>query len=203
MANPAKDLLGQVFGCLTVIARAGSSGGLAKKARWSCRCECGNIVTRESQYLRTDSRRYPRSCGCHHGNETHKMSGTRPYSIWVNMQRRCHDIGDKDWQNYGGRGISVCKRWRESFENFWADMQEGYSPLLTLGRKDNYGNYVRSNCGWETPREQANNRRGNIFIDTPKGRMTVAQAAHEFGLKPITIRKRMGRGDKDLLRPVR
>jgi hypothetical protein len=131
------------------------------------------------------------------------MSRTRPYRIWINMQRRCHDPADKDWANYGGRGIEVCPQWRASFEDFWADMAVGYSPLLTLDRADNSLGYCPENCRWGTARMQANNRRGNVRIETPRGVLTIAEAAREFGLKPITLRARISRGDPDPLRRVR
>lgn len=202
MAMPAKDLIGLKFGYLTVLERRGSSTGMTKKARWLCRCECGGQVVRESQYLRSKHRTHPRSCGCHHGNETHKLSQTRPYQIWVSMRRRCFDPQDKDWPNYGGRGITVCKRWQTEFALFWEDMRVGYSAALTLGRRDNDKGYSAANCRWETVQQQANNRRGNVRIHTPLGEMTVSEAARAFHLKPITIYKRMERGNTDLLRPV-
>jgi len=198
MAMPAKNLVGQVFGYLTVLRRAGTNQ--SNKATWVCQCECGNIVTRESQYLRTKHRPEPRSCGCRHGNQTHKMSRTRPYGIWQNMKRRCTDPKDKDWGNYGARGITVCAAWLDSFDAFWADMAAGYSPLLTLGRKDNDAGYSPTNCQWETARMQANNRRGNVRIQTPVGLLTVAEAAREYGLQRQTIYQRLRRGNKDLLR---
>lgn len=193
MVMPAKDLTGQVFGFLTVTRRAGSSAGANKKARWECLCRCGRTVVRESQYLRTKNRTTVRSCGCLHGNQTHKMSKTRPYRIWVNMRRRCGDPRDKDWANYGGRGVTVCASWAESFDVFWQDVKAGYAPHLTLGRLDNDGPYSPQNCRWETPSEQARNRRSSRYLDTPKGRMTLEEAATAFGVKPVTLGARLDR----------
>lgn len=195
MANPAKNLLGQRFGYLKVIARAGTTVGTATQcATWLCQCDCGKQVIRRSQYLRTKHRVHPRSCGCHHGNETHKMSQTKQYSNYQNMLRRCHDSLDKDYKNYGARGIEVCKKWRESFENFWEDMGVGYSHGLTLDRIDNNGPYAPENCRWATLKQQANNTRYNVLIDTPTGQMTIAQAAETYGIKSITLRKRLKAG---------
>lgn len=191
MAMPAKDLTGQRFGYLTVVRRAGTNA--SKCATWVCRCDCGKEVVRESQYLRTAHRPAPRSCGCRHGNARHMMSRSRPHQIWANMKRRCANRNGKDWRNYGGRGVVVCERWLESFENFWADMQHGYEAGLTLGRIDNHGPYSPQNCRWETPAQQSNNRRTNVLLDTPRGRMTTAQAAREFGLKPVTLYARLNR----------
>lgn len=193
MGNPAKDLTGQRFGYLTVIERNGTSTGKVQKARWLCKCDCGNTVTRESQYLRSKHRTTPRSCGCHHGNETHKMSYTPLFSVWTGMKRRCLQPKDKDWHNYGARGITVCERWRDSFENFYADLHEGYQKGLTLDRIDVNGPYSPENCRWATPEQQGNNTRTNVFIDTPKGRMTVSQAARAFGVKVVTLQARLWR----------
>lgn len=194
MANPAKNLLGHRFGYLTVIQRAGTTQGTSTQcALWLCQCVCGNKVVRRSQYLRAAHRTHPRSCGCHHGNETHRMSSSRQYNVWRSMLGRCLDPSDKDWENYGGRGITVCKRWRSAFVNFWADMQEGYSPKLTLGRINNTRGYSKANCRWETPTEQSNNRRTNRILRTPKGRMTLTQAARVFGVSKNTLYARISR----------
>jgi hypothetical protein len=191
--NPAKDLTGQRFGFLTVLFRDGTSGGKAKKARWRCACDCGNEVTRESQYLRTKHRTAPRHCGCQHANKTHAMTHTRPYYSWSAMRSRCLDRRNKDYKNYGARGIKVCTRWAQSFEAFWADMGPTYLPGLTLGRKDNNGDYTPENCRWETPRQQANNTRNTIWLDTPKGRMSLEQAAGAYGLRAVTLHARLVR----------
>ena len=194
MANPAKPLLDLRFGFLTVVARAGNNGLHSPKARWLCRCDCGREVTRESQYLRAKHRTHPRSCGCHHGNETHKMSHSRPYHIWVSMRRRCMDPSDKDFKNYGARGIYPCARWRDSFECFWADMAEGYAAHLTLGRHNNDTGYSKRNCRWETTKQQGDNKRNTVWLDTSRGRMTLTQAAEAYGVSRTALRQRLAKG---------
>lgn len=193
MSNPALDLRGQRFGFLTVLRRQGSSTGLTRKARWLCRCDCGTEVTRESQYLRAKHRPAPRHCGCQHGNKRHAMSDTRPYRIWHGMRGRCLNPLDKDWRNYGARGITVCEAWVQSFAAFWSDMSSTYQPWLTLGRVDNSAGYSKANCRWETPQEQGNNTRANVMLNTPLGRMTLQQAATAYGLKAVTLGARLQR----------
>jgi hypothetical protein len=80
------------------------------------------------------------------------------YTIWSAMKDRCHNPNNKQYADYGGRGITVCDRWRNSFPNFLEDMGERPEGL-TLERSDNDGNYEPSNCVWETRKKQAENRR--------------------------------------------
>lgn len=194
MVDRALNLAGQQFGFLTVLQRAGVSGGITKKARWLCRCACGTEVVRESQYLRTKHRLAPRHCGCQHQNITHDMSKSRQYNIWAKMKSRCQRPEDKDWPNYGARGIKVCSAWVDSFAVFWNDMKYGYAASLTLERRDVNKGYNKKNCTWVSSTEQANNTRFNRVLDTPLGRMTVSRAAQEFGLKKVTLFARLNHG---------
>ena len=187
---PAVDLTGKRFGHLTVIGRHGSTK--SKRAKWMCRCDCGKTVSRQSQYLRNKDRKTPRHCGCRHGNMKHGMTNSRIYRIWIGMRRRCLDSSDKDWKNYGQRGITVCPQWGD-FQTFYRDMGEPPTRRHTLDRVDNSGPYSPKNCRWATPLEQSSNKRTNIHIITPKGEMTIAQAAVAFGIKRSTLYARLRR----------
>ena len=114
------------------------------------------------------------------------------------MLSRCYKEQDKDYKNYGARGIGVSIVWRESFAHFWADMGSSYQKGLTLGRIDNDKGYSVENCRWETQEQQHNNTRKNQYIDTPKGRLTVAQAARTFNIKPVTLYARINRYHWDI-----
>lgn len=106
-----------------------------------------------------------------HGNTRHGMIGTREYRTWKSMRGRCNNPFDQSYANYGGRGIKVCKRW-DKFENFYSDM--GPKPEgMTLDRTRNNGDYKPSNCRWATWKEQARNKRNNLFIKF-KGSILVA-----------------------------
>lgn len=152
-----KDLLGQQFGRLYVLRECGRDNH--GRAKWLCRCDCGTLKAIRSQSL---IRQHTMSCGCFHRDRAkaaatkhgHALSGT--YVSWERMIARCTYPKNNRFHRYGGRGISVCGRWRK-FENFLADMGDR-PPGLSIDRRNNDGNYEPSNCKWSTPKEQAANR---------------------------------------------
>lgn len=116
---------------------------------------------------------------------SHRLSYTRAYRAWGHMMSRCYNPLDLRYPRYGGRGITVCKRWHR-VENFFADM--GEIPLgLTLERKNTNLGYSRANCCWATNQEQSNNRSTNIWVTWRGERRTIAQWARLRGLKIATL----------------
>jgi hypothetical protein len=154
-----KDLVGQRFGRLVVVALADPSA--AGQVRWHCKCDCGATTAVQTSNLRSG---HVRSCGCLGAEakkyiaKTHGMTETRTWRSWVAMRRRCRDKSYHQYHLYGGRGISVCERWVDSFEAFLADMGERPAGR-SLDRIDVNGNYEPSNCRWATAQEQTRNRR--------------------------------------------
>lgn len=123
---------------------------------------------------------------------THGGTGTRLYRIWQNMKARCYGKYSREYDNYGGRGITVCDEWRNSYEKFkeWA-LNNGYEENLTLDRIDVNGNYEPSNCQWITNKEQQNNRRDNVYYEFGGETKSLSQWSEELGICYKTLQKRI------------
>lgn len=149
------ELSGKVFGRWTVIDF--SHKNIRGEMYWNCICECGKQRPVSSNGL---TRGKSVSCGCFHKERvtTHGMTKTKTFKSWESMKQRCTNEKSPDYHRYGARGISICERWVNSFENFLSDMGERPEGL-TLDRIDVNGNYEPTNCKWSTLSEQNKNQR--------------------------------------------
>lgn len=115
------------------------------------------------------------------------------HSVWGRMLDRCRNTNNKDYNIYGGRGITVCARWKK-YNNFYDDMILGYEKGLTLDRINSDGNYEPSNCRWATVKQQSNNRRSNHKITFNGITQNLQQWSEQLGIKAPTIRYRLRNG---------
>lgn len=197
-----KDLSGQTFGKLTVICISRKvKSGKRERYYWKCKCDCGNM-----KEVRTDCLTYGmvRSCGCIKKEQDkinltkfhrHKLTNTHIWHVYYGMLKRCYNVNDKRYENYGGRGIEVCEEWKNSFDAFadWS-FKNGYEDGLQLDRINNNGNYEPCNCRWTTAKEQARNRRSNVIVMYQGEKMTLIEASERSGLPYSTIHSRWRRG---------
>lgn len=190
------NIAGKRFGKLTAVKRAESRNG---KTRWTCQCDCGNVTIVDYWNLKSGN---TTSCGCVHRESirTHGEANSRLHGVWKNMKARCYYEGAEGYKNYGGRGISVCDEWRNSFEAFrnWA-YSNGYDdskPMkeCTLDRIDANGNYCPENCRWVDFHTQALNKRKRktrnvLCVETGKIYRSAKDAEIDVGVNQNEINK--------------
>lgn len=191
------DITGERYGRWTVLEFVCDN---PKHSYWLCCCDCGTEAVVVMNSLRKGA---SQSCGCLRleriaaANITHGFTVGRKmpleYGVWSSMKARCYNPRTASFQNYGGRGITVCDEWFDSFEQFLADMGS-CPPGLTLERRDNNGPYAPWNCEWATYEAQANNKRGLRIISLEDERINVTAAARRHGIEPSVVLHRIYRG---------
>lgn len=180
-----ESLVGRKFGRLTVLKYDHKNAH--REPFWLCECECGNTKVVIGANLKNGT---TKSCGCYQRersrnfHQTHGMRYTKIHGVWSGMIERCENPNHKDYSNYGGRGITVCEKWRKDFVAFqrWA-VSNGYSDgtNLTLDRISCDGNYCPENCRFITPHEQARNKRNNRYYLVDGEKMLLGDIAKKVG----------------------
>ena len=173
------DLTGKRYGRLRVIKYVGDE-------KWECECDCGKITYPASYNL---NKGHTKSCGCKNKEDLlkaltkHGKRHTKIYSAWCRMKRRCSDKNIESFKYYGGRGISVCEKWKNSFSEFydWA-MANGYDDNLEIDRIDNDGNYSPENCKFSTRKEQVRNRSNTLYIIYNGKSITFIELCEKFNI---------------------
>ena len=222
---PAPNMIGlPPFGRLTVVSRA--PNGSHRQSRWNCICECGTPVTVSGTNLRAGT---TMSCGCwHHEKVTkHGCAGRRrgqrvaptpEYKAWYCIKGRCCTPTNIRYSEYGGRGICICRRYKTSFADFFADVGTKPTPQYTIDRINNDGHYSCGQCSeclenewpknirWATKKEQGRNRRDNLILTLNDKSQPASAWAEELGCRDGLLRTRHHRGWSDeqvLTTPVR
>jgi len=195
----AIDMRGRVYGRLTVVGPAPKRNCAA--LYWLCECQCGKRTEINGTNLRLG---LTKSCGCLNQENRcrrdnkitkHGHSGSLTYASWTAMRSRCRRRKNKDWHRYGGAGITVCERWRDSFENFLADMGERPSRRHTLDRyPDPAGDYEPTNCRWATHAEQSSNKIITATFTAFGKTKHIDEWCREYAIGRSTVRERLCRG---------
>jgi hypothetical protein len=184
-----KDLTGQVFSRLTVVSLHSKTDSKHRRY-WLCKCECG-----QTTIVRTSGLNYgsSKSCGCLQKDSviTHGNTNKRLFRIWKQMIKRCTNPKHNRYHLYGAKGVSVCAKWKSSFDAFedWAT-SNGYQDNLSIDRINSKGNYEPSNCRWSTIGEQNRNYSRNIKY---KGECAI-DASKRLGGNSNLVRKRVAMG---------
>ncbi len=196
MSTLKTDLVGSRSGMLVVLSLLRDA--VKQQTYAICQCDCGRLAKKTTSDIR---RRRAKSCGCSTkhliaiARTKHGKRGSRVYMAWIDMLRRCGNPDVESYPNYGGRGISVCDRWK-LFDLFFTDMGDPPSGM-SLDRINVNGNYEPGNCRWATAKEQCNNTRRSRYLVVGGERMTITQAAEKYRVGKTAIKWRLDHGWTD------
>lgn len=190
------NITGQRFGRLVALGPVGKTPDA--KIKWLCQCDCGNCTTAVAAGLRNG---HTRSCGCLYRetakNMTHGMANDPLHDNWCSIIQRCENPSNRDFANYGGRGITIAEEWRhdfKTFHNYVSQLPDFGEGGRSLDRIDNNLGYSPGNVRWATRAEQNRNRRDNRWITYDDRTQCLSDWAKEFGIGHATLRHRIRRG---------
>lgn len=197
------DIIGKKFNRLLVLREDGKTRFGKKK--FLCLCDCGNHVSVIGSQLLSGN---TKSCTCLQKQKAfakcykHGLKDTPEYMAWVNMRNRCYYKNNNHYHRYGGRGITVCKRWlgENGFINFYNDMGKRPTSEHSLDRKNNDKNYTKSNCRWATEKIQQRNKSVNVWLEANGIRMLQREWAKRWNVTDSLIRQhfKYGRSFKEI-----
>lgn len=198
-----KDLSGLRFGRLVAIERSGVNRH--HQSMWKCKCDCGKytvvmIANLQGSNPSQTKKRTTKSCGCLKREATvnalfrHGGTHTSEYRTYKAIGQRCYNPNNPSYDNYGGRGIRMCNKWRKSFLSFVKDMGPKPSPFHTVDRINPNGNYAPSNCRWATRLEQANNKRCTRKFHVSGEVMSMKETADHFNISYDLLKRRIKSG---------
>lgn len=177
---------GEIYGRWTVLE--------SSKGKASVKCFCGTVRTIPAFDVRHGK---SKSCGCLRkecpNRTTHDLSKTPEYVIWGHIKSRCYKPANKNYGRYGGRGITMCERWLDSFENFFTDMGPRPSAKHSIDRIDNNGNYEPGNCRWATQKEQARNKESNVMLEWAGMTLSLVEWCEKAGVSYRMVRDRLSK----------
>lgn len=200
------DIVGKKFNSLTIIEKVGKTK--EKRYLFKCRCDCGTEKILEGRVVKSGK---IMSCGNHNiekvieANTTHGLSKERIYKIHSKMKKRCFNPNDKNFKDYGGRGITVCEEWakEDGFLNFYKwSMQNNYQDILSIDRIDVNGNYEPSNCRWATDKMQQLNKRNTVTHTYNGVSKPLVTWCEELGLNYDSVWKRLYKYDYDFEKAI-
>ena len=189
---------GVKYGRLTALHKSQES--TSTRNRWVFKCDCGNTVTKNASWVKSDLKKgYTPSCGCHKKENagkhsvTHGMASSllknKEYRTWLSIKRRCSKPSQQYYYTYGGRGIYVSPEWLHSFETFISDMgscPDGYS----LERKDVNGPYSKENCCWIPLSKQGDNTTRSAYYLYKFEIYTQSNLARKLGMSQPSLSRR-------------
>lgn len=201
------ELTGKRFGRWIVIEEYGIRTKCGE-IQWICKCDCGKDGIVSSGSLNCGN---SKSCGCFFIDQTtvrltthgcsKKGKRKREYDAWMTMRYRCNNPNSKSYSNYGGRGIIVCDRWNESFEDFYKDMGSKPTSKHSLDRINNDGPYAPYNCRWDTNEIQSRNKRSNRWVEFEGIKLIISDWAKRLGIthKRLSYHLSAGKGIKEII----
>lgn len=196
------DLTGKKFGRLLVLERCENhiqpNGQI--KVQWLCKCDCGKKIKVQGSNIKSG---HTVSCGCFDKERKiiHGEWGTRLYCVWAGIKSRCYNKKNKQYKDYGGRGIVMCDEWKNSYQTFcdWS-IKNGYEKkakrgYCTIDRIDNNGNYFPNNCKWVSMHIQSRHKRNNIVFEFNGKKKCISDWAKILNIPNETLRNHYHKGD--------